>query len=62
MSWQHGCLRRLTDACLQIEFVDASKPWKLINCWFVRQEEFRVRFKVRKSDEGELAAAAVADE
>ncbi|EXJ65883.1 uncharacterized protein A1O5_10859 [Cladophialophora psammophila CBS 110553] len=38
-------------ARFEIEFADASKPWKLHNAWFVKQSEFRVRLRRRKQDD-----------
>lgn len=32
----------------EIVLVDPKREWTLINCWFVRQENFHVRFEVRE--------------
>ncbi|KIW21621.1 hypothetical protein PV08_02201 [Exophiala spinifera] len=32
----------------ELELADPSKPWKLHNAWFVKQEDFKVRLKSRK--------------
>ena len=31
----------------EVEFVDPARDWRTENCWFVRQLDFNVRFKVR---------------
>jgi len=31
----------------EVEFVDPARDWRTENCWFVRQMDFNVRFKVR---------------
>jgi cytochrome P450 len=34
----------------EIELVEPGKEWKTVNSWFVRQEGFNVRFKLRKEN------------
>jgi len=31
----------------QIELVEPEREWKTVNSWFVRQEGFDVRFRLR---------------